>query len=70
MRRRFKKAFDISGIVVLLLVLTVFVWLSSDSHIYFSRNSGYFDKAFTMKMGFKNRNCLIAGLNRCNPAAG
>lgn len=50
MRRRFKKVFDISGIVVLLLVLTVFVWLSSDSHIYFSRNSGYYDEAFNLEI--------------------
>lgn len=55
MRRRFKKAFDISGIVVLLLVLTVFVWLSSDSHIYFSRNSGYYDEAFNLEI-FGGRN--------------
>lgn len=50
MRRRFKKEFDILGIVLLLLVLTGFMWLSSDGHISFSRESGYYDSAFALKI--------------------
>lgn len=50
MKRRFKKIYDISGIVFLLLILAVIVWLSSDSHIYFSRTSGYYEDAFTLKI--------------------
>lgn len=40
MKGRCGKIYDIFGIGFLMLVLTVIVWLSSDGHIYFSRDSG------------------------------
>ncbi len=49
MKGRFRKVFDISGIALLLIILVVFVWLSSDGQISFSRDSGYYDEAFTLK---------------------
>lgn len=39
MKGRYRIIFDLSGIVLLLPVLTVFVWLSSDGHIYFQEIS-------------------------------
>ncbi len=45
MKGRNRIIFDLTGIVLLLPVLTVFVWLSSDGHIYFSRDFGYYDDA-------------------------
>lgn len=50
MKGRFRKVFDISGIALLLLILGVIVWLSSDSQISFSRNSGYYNEAFSLKI--------------------
>lgn len=50
MKGRFRKVFDISGIVLLLFILGIFVWLSSDSQISFSRDSGYYDEAFFLKI--------------------
>lgn len=50
MKGRFRKVYDISGIVFLSLVLTVVVWLSSDGHISFSRNSGYYEDAFALEI--------------------
>lgn len=50
MIRYHKRIFDIAGIAFLSLVLAVIVWLSSDSHIYFSKDSGYYDAAFFLKI--------------------
>lgn len=50
MKGRYRKVLDIFGIGFLLLVLTVIVWLSSDGHIYFSRNSGYYKEAFALEI--------------------
>ncbi len=49
MKGRFRKVFDTSGLALSLLILVVFVWLSSDGQISFSRDSGYYDEAFTLK---------------------
>lgn len=48
MKGRYRKAFDIAGIFFLLLALTVIVWLSSDGHIYFSQDSGYYHDTFAL----------------------
>lgn len=50
MTRHFRKVLDVSGIILLLLALVALVRLSSDSHIYFSRSSGYYDEAFDLKI--------------------
>lgn len=50
MKGRYRIIFDLTAIVLLSLVLAVFVWLSSDGHIYFSRDSGYYDDAFTLEI--------------------
>lgn len=50
MRKRFRRAFDISGIVILVLVLTLVVQVSSDGEIYFSKSSGYYDNAFSLEI--------------------
>lgn len=56
MKGRYRKVFDIFGIGFLMLVLTVIVWLSSDGHISFSRNSGYYEDTFSLKI---NGSCGI-----------
>lgn len=50
MKGRYRKAFDIFGIGVLLSALAVIVWLSSDGHIYFSQDSGYYKDTFTLEI--------------------
>ncbi len=60
MKGRFRKIYDISGIVLLLLILVLLVEMSSDDHIYFSRDSGYYDDAFTLKIQGGGHN----GLNK------
>lgn len=56
MKRRYRKIYDISGIVLLSLALAVIVRLSSEGHIYFSRTSGYYEDAFTLEIRGGSRN--------------
>lgn len=69
MKGRHRKAFDILGIGVLLLVLTATVWLSSDGHISFSRESGYYEDAFALEItgGWDERNKIYYTLDGSEP---
>ncbi len=68
MKGRFRKVYDIAGIFFLLLVLTVIVWLSSDGHISFSQDSGYYENAFVLKIEGKGvRNKVYYTLDGSEP---